>query len=73
LASVIRDGIHRGLIDEQETLSTPYAIWAQLFGVVSVILNKRLDTHLPQNEFINHAVEHIVQGDLMSRKTTASI
>lgn len=73
LASVIREGIDQNLINEQEVLSTAYAMWAQLHGVVSVILSRRLDTRLSQNEFINHAVDHIVQGILVSRTSTASI
>lgn len=73
LASVIREGIQQDLIDEQKALSTAYSMWAQLHGVVSVIINKRLDTRLSQNEFINHAVDHIVQGVLVSRRSTASI
>lgn len=73
MASVVREGIHQGLIDEQEALPTAYSMWAQLHGVVSVIVNKRLDTRLPQNEFINHAVDHIMQGVLVSRRSTVSI
>lgn len=73
LASVIREGIQQDLIDEQKALPTAYSMWAQLHGIVSVIINKRLDTRLAQNEFINHAVDHIVQGVLVSRRSTASI
>lgn len=73
LASIIREGMNQGLINEQEPLASAYTMWAQLHGVVSVILNKRLDTRLPQNEFIDHSVDHIVQGVLAARTSTVSI
>ena len=47
-----------------------YTLWAQLHGVVSVILNKRLDTRVDRHRFIRNAVEHIVQG-FITRKTPA--
>ncbi|MEX0995219.1 MAG: TetR/AcrR family transcriptional regulator [Balneolaceae bacterium] len=67
LASVIREGVVANEIVEEDPLMAAYTIWAQLHGVISVILNRRLDTRISENEFIDHAIEHIVEGFLVSK------
>jgi AcrR family transcriptional regulator len=67
LASLIRDGIEAGLLDDDDPLTSAYTIWAQMHGVVSVILNRRLDTRIKQKDFINNSIEHIIQGFLARR------
>ncbi len=73
IAEVIREGIERGRITEGNPLHAAYTIWAQLHGIVSVILSKRLDTRIPKNVFINHAVDHIMKGFLVNNNSKASV
>lgn len=68
LSKIIKDGKEKGRIDVDEPTISAYTLWAQLHGVVSVILNKRLDTRIPQNKFIDQAIEHIIQG-FINQKT----
>lgn len=70
LADIIRDGKEKNLFDVDDPIISAYSIWAQLHGVVSVILTKRLDTRIPQEEFINRSVDHILQG-IINQKTPA--
>ncbi len=72
LASVIREGNEKDYFLEPEPLTSAYAIWAQLHGVTSVILNKRLDTRVPKNDFITHAVNQITNGIQLNRSSAAS-
>jgi AcrR family transcriptional regulator len=62
LADIIHRGKLDGKLDVDNHLTSAYSVWAQLHGVVSVILNKRLDTRIPQNQFIDQSVNHIMQG-----------
>ena len=47
-----------------------YSIWAQLHGVVSVVLNQRLDSRIERNQFIDESMELIVQGFLIKTSIT---
>ena len=62
LADIIQRGKLVGKLDVDNYLTSAYSVWAQLHGVVSVILNKRLDTRIPQDQFIEQSVNHIMQG-----------
>ena len=62
LKEVIEDGVNRHLLDENHPRIAAYTFWAQLHGVMSVVLSKRLDNRLNQQEFIEQAIEHIVHG-----------
>jgi AcrR family transcriptional regulator len=70
LESVIKDGIEEGLMELDEPMIAAYSIWAQLHGVISVVLNQRLDSRINKDKFIEESIEHIVQGFLV-RITTA--
>lgn len=67
LAEIIENGKREDLIDVESPMISAYALWAQLHGVVSVILSKRLDTRIPQDEFIDQAIENIVQGFIIQK------
>lgn len=67
LAEIIEDGNKEELIDVESSVISAYTLWAQLHGVVSVILSKRLDTRIPQNEFIDQAIDHIIQGFIIQK------
>lgn len=62
VTSVLREGVESGIITEEKPRIAAYTFWAQLHGVMSVVLSKRLDTRIDQNEFIEEAISHIIQG-----------
>lgn len=70
LESVIHDGIKEGLMELDEPMIAAYSIWAQLHGVISVVLNQRLDSRIERDKFIDESLEHIVQGFLIRTTTT---
>lgn len=70
LESVIKKGIEEGLMELEEPMIAAYSIWAQLHGVISVVLNQRLDSRINKDKFIEESTEHIVQGFLV-RITTS--
>lgn len=59
---VLEQGVEEGLIVEEKPRLAAYTFWAQLHGVMSVVLSKRLDTRIDQQEFIDEAIEHIIDG-----------
>lgn len=70
LADIIGEGKRTGILKVEDPLMSAYLIWAQLHGVTSVIISKRLDTRIPNEEFVSQAVDHIIQG-FISQKTLA--
>jgi AcrR family transcriptional regulator len=66
-AEIIERGQREGLIDVDNPLVSAYTLWAQLHGIVSVILSKRLDTRIPQKEFIDQGIDHIIQGFIIQK------
>lgn len=73
--SVLEEGVRSGLITEKKPRLAAYTFWAQLHGVMSVVLSKRLDTRIDQKEFIEEAIDHIIKGyqariSLKSKKKT---
>ncbi len=67
LADIIRKGKREESLDVESSLISAYTLWAQLHGVVSVILNKRLDTRIPQDQFIEQAIDHIIKGFVIQK------
>lgn len=70
LESVIRQGISERIVDLEDATIAAYSIWAQLHGVVSVVLNQRLDSRIDKVRFLEESVDYIVQGFLV--RTTAT-
>lgn len=70
LESVIETGISEGLMELDEPMIATYSIWAQLHGIISVVLNQRLDSRIKKEKFIEESIEHIVQGFLVRITTT---
>ncbi|HET6527459.1 MAG TPA: TetR/AcrR family transcriptional regulator [Balneolaceae bacterium] len=62
VTSVLEDGVRAGLIDEKHPRLAAYIFWAQLHGVMSVVLSKRLDTRIDQKAFIKESIDHIING-----------
>ncbi|WP_440999153.1 TetR/AcrR family transcriptional regulator [Fodinibius sp. SL11] len=62
VSSVLQEGVNAELIAEDQPRIAAYTFWAQLHGVMSVVLSKRLDTRIDQQEFIDEAIEHIIDG-----------
>jgi AcrR family transcriptional regulator len=67
MAGIIEEGIEKEFIEEENPLLAAYTIWSQLHGAVSVILNQRLDTRIDREKFLQHALEHSIDG-FVSRK-----
>ncbi|WP_234567127.1 TetR/AcrR family transcriptional regulator [Rhodohalobacter sp. 614A] len=67
LGQIIEQGKQEELIEVENSMISAYTLWAQLHGIVSVILSKRLDTRIPQKEFIDQAIEHIIQGFIIQK------
>lgn len=62
VTQTIKEGVDRGLLDETQPRIAAYTFWAQLHGIMSVVLSKRLDNRIDQDEFIKQAIDHIVYG-----------
>lgn len=60
--NVLEEAKKAGLTEGRKPRIAAYTFWAQLHGVMSVVLSKRLDTRIEQNEFIEEAIEHIISG-----------
>ncbi|MCC5907166.1 MAG: TetR/AcrR family transcriptional regulator [Balneolaceae bacterium] len=70
LAEVLEKGKEEQQFETDDSLLAAYAMWSQLHGVVSVIINKRLDAKVSTEEFIGQAVDQIIQG-FISKKIPA--
>lgn len=70
LAEVLEKGNKEKQIESENLLLAAYTMWAQLHGVVSVIINKRLDTKVSTEEFIGQAVDQIIQGFISKKIPT---
>lgn len=62
VTNVLEEGVKSGLIAEEEPRMAAYTFWAQLHGVMSVVLSKRLDMRIDQETFIEEAIDHIIKG-----------
>ena len=62
VVDVLEEGGKAGLTEGLKPRIAAYTFWAQLHGVMSVVLSKRLDTRIDQSEFIEEAIEHIING-----------
>lgn len=67
IASIIHKGSEKMLLEVDDPLVSAYTIWAQLHGIVSVVLNKRLDTRIPKEKFLNQAIDQIIHGFVIQR------
>jgi AcrR family transcriptional regulator len=67
LAGIIQRGKDQQLFDIEDPLVSAYTLWAQIHGVVSVILGKRLDTRISNERFLDLAKDHIIQGFIIQK------
>ncbi len=65
LVKVIEQGVRQGLMEEDDPVTAAYSIWAQLHGVISVVLNQRLDSRINKSHFIKKSIHHITEGFLI--------
>ena len=70
LADIIKEGKNAGSLTVEDPNMSAYTLWAQLHGVASVIISKRLDSRIPADEFVNQAIEQVIQG-FITQKTPA--
>lgn len=62
LIRTIEEGVEKKLMKEDDPRTASYIFWAQLHGVMSVVLTKRLDMRIDREEFIGRAIEHVLHG-----------
>ncbi len=62
VTQVLEEGVRSGLIAEDQPRIAAYTFWAQLHGVMSVVLSQRLDTRIDQEKFIEESIDHIIKG-----------
>lgn len=62
LTDTIQEAVSKDILIEEDPRTAAYTFWAQLHGVMSVVLSKRLDTRINQQAFIEQAISHILQG-----------
>lgn len=62
LTDTIQEAVSKDILVEDNPRTAAYTFWAQLHGVMSVVLSRRLDTRIDQQEFIKQAISHILQG-----------
>ncbi len=67
LAGIIQKGVDQQVFAVDDPLISAYTLWAQMHGIASVILNKRLDTRIPVEKFIEQAIDHIIQGFIIHK------
>ncbi|MDX1591793.1 MAG: TetR/AcrR family transcriptional regulator [Balneolaceae bacterium] len=67
IASIIQSGNEQHVLDVDDPMISAYTIWAQLHGVVSVVLSRRLDTRIPKQPFLKHAIDQIIHGFIIQR------
>lgn len=65
LVKVIEECVAKGLMQVENSVIAAYSIWAQLHGIVSVVLNQRLDSRINKNQFLEESVEQVIQGFLI--------
>jgi len=70
LVKVIEQGVILGLMDEEDPLTSAYSIWGQLHGVISVVLNQRLDSRIDKAQFIEKSIQNIIEGFLVRTKVS---
>lgn len=70
LTQSIEQGIREGVMEVEHPVMASYSVWAQLHGVISVILTERLDKRIDLKLFIEESIDHIMQG-FLSRSTVS--
>jgi len=65
LVKIIQEGVEEGVMQEDDPVTAAYSIWAQLHGVISVVLNQRLDSRINKEYFIRESIDHIIEGFLV--------
>lgn len=62
LTETIEEGVAAGLMEEEHPRLAAYIFWAQLHGILSVVLSKRLDNRIDREVFIEQAIQHTLDG-----------
>ncbi|MDZ7807886.1 MAG: TetR/AcrR family transcriptional regulator [Gracilimonas sp.] len=70
LVKTIEESVEKGQMDVEKPLLVAYSIWAQLHGIVSVVLNGRLDSRINKEQFIEDSIDHVIQGFLVRAAVT---
>jgi AcrR family transcriptional regulator len=65
LVETIQNGVAQGVMEVEQPVVAAYSIWAQLHGIVSVVLGKRLDSRIGEQQFLEKSVDLVIQGFLV--------
>lgn len=68
LADVLIECVNEGLMILEDPLLAAYSVWAQVHGIVSVVLSQRLDARINKECFINESIELITHGFLLKQQ-----
>ena len=72
VTSVLEEAIQACLVSEDRPRLASYTFWAQLHGVMSVVLSKRLDSRIDQQEFIRESIRHIIDGYRVKKESRSN-
>lgn len=62
LAEALTDGAATGSLAASEPDVAAHVVWASLHGVVSLLLARRVDVRIPEEQFVEAAVRHALHG-----------
>ncbi len=65
IAAALADGAAQGVLSVKDPRVSASAIWAALHGTVSLLLARRVDVRIRQEDFIEAAIAHVIQGVLV--------
>lgn len=72
VTAVLEQAIQNYMINEERPGVASYTFWAQLHGVMSVVLSKRLDRRIDQQEFIDKSIRHIIDGYRINKESRSN-
>ena len=60
--NTLDQGIEDGSVETQDTYATTNAVWASLHGAVSILLARRLDYRIDQQQFIDNVLDQVIRS-----------
>lgn len=73
IASTLTDGVAGGLMTVDNPRVSASAIWAALHGAVSLLLVRRVDIRIQQEDFIESVISQTLRGVLSVQTTPSTI
>ncbi len=73
IAATLADGAAQGAFDVKDPRVSASTIWAALHGAVSLLLARRVDVRIRQEDFVAAAIAHTLQGVLAAQDRTEAL